>query len=185
MIRVPIARIVLAASLLLAVGVLGAMVWREEAKLANAQIVRVKIEGYDPRDILRGHYLVFRIAWQWQEPAERANGARLCVLPGDDPKAEAKVRMIADPPAEADKACRAVIRGRLGPNQGGAPTFLPDGLSPARLYIPEGRESELTALLQGAEKRLTVDLAVTSDGYAHIKDWYIDGKSAAEFFGRR
>lgn len=185
MTRVTITRIALAASLTLAVGALGAMVWREEAKLADAQIVRVKIEGYDPRDMLRGHYLVFRIAWQWQEPAERSSGAFLCVLPGDDLKAEAKVRMIAERPAEADKACRAIIRGRLGPNQGGARAFLPDGLSPARLYIPEGREAELTALLQGAEKRLAVDLAVTSDGYAHIKDWYIDGKSAAEFFGRR
>lgn len=45
------------AGLLLGIGV-------NESRLRHADHWRLPIEGYDPRDLLRGHYIRFRYAWR-------------------------------------------------------------------------------------------------------------------------
>jgi uncharacterized membrane-anchored protein len=52
----------LLAALLLPILAIGAMIIRSEAHLQGREW-RFPIGGYYPRDLLRGHYLTFRIAW--------------------------------------------------------------------------------------------------------------------------
>ena len=81
------------ATLALPVAVLGAMVFAAERNLAAGGVMRVAIRGYDPRDMLRGHYLNYRFDWSI-EPSFIGRTTRICVLsaPSDAP---ARVRALA------------------------------------------------------------------------------------------
>jgi len=56
-------RLLLAASLLLPLSALAAMWAVTHRQAQQGQDWLIPIEGYDPRDLLRGHYLQYRYAW--------------------------------------------------------------------------------------------------------------------------
>ena len=55
--------------------VIAAGVVRGELALATGRAFRFRIEGYDPRDLLRGHYLQFRIAFDFIPGTESSAAA--------------------------------------------------------------------------------------------------------------
>ena len=57
----------LAISLFVPIIVLFALVMMMENDIARGHQVKVAIEGYDPRDLLRGHYVNFRYKWKFDE----------------------------------------------------------------------------------------------------------------------
>lgn len=59
---------------------LAAKAWQS---IHHSPVVKISIRGFDPRDLLRGHYLLFRFDWNWQmTQAERdaACADTACVL---------------------------------------------------------------------------------------------------------
>lgn len=167
------------------VALAGLIGWQERA-IADARILNVPMVGSDPRDLLRGHYLVGRLDWDWTaetaapEPDSSDDG-ELCVLPGD--AARPHVRFFAGAPAvhRSHEDCRLTIIGRRW--MGAAeipPRFAPQGLDTGegriRLFVPEARASDLEVLMREHPGTLTVDLAVRPDGIAYIRAIRIAGE---------
>lgn len=117
-----------------------------------------EIEGYDPRDLLSGHYLQFKIKYPTKIECNRPTDAAMCVSPA--------VRLITD---NNFKDCQQWINGTC--NYG----VFSDSLT--RFYVPAERAAILEAAVQ--KGRATVKVAVTQ-GNAVIKDLLIDGKSWQE-----
>lgn len=124
----------------------------------------VPIEGYDPRDLLRGHYVQFRYAWPGAEAA--ATGEPIAAgqndypfggcLEGTAPRLD-RVRKLA---SEAEReACAAY----LAPEEFGifgGPDLPRDG----RLYIPQTAGPELEERLRDADTAATIRVRLRSDG---------------------
>ena len=169
------------AALALPVLALAALVGQQELLLARARTLSVPLTGYDPRDLLQGHYLLAQLDWSWErEPsAEEYGGSEgaLCVLT-DAPKP--RVRFLAGWKAgdRTDADCILVIvgRGRRAPARF-APTGLDTGDGLVQFYVPETRASELEQLTRDRPGALTADLAVRADGGAAIKALRVDGKA--------
>lgn len=169
------------AALALPVLALAALVGQQELQFANARILSVPLTGYDPRDLLQGHYIAGQLDWSWErEPAAALYGGTdgaLCVL-SDAPKP--RVRFLSGWKAgdHTDGDCMLIVIGtaRLGPPRF-TPRGLDDGYGLVHFYVPEERASELEKLLRERPGALTADLAVRSDGGAAIKALRIDGKA--------
>lgn len=166
------------AALVLPVLALAAMIGQQERLLFKAPVVNVPLMGVDPRDLLRGRYIVAQFDWDWaSEPTAAASGG-LCVLADDVPKP--RVRFI-EGWKEGDRAadgCRMVIAGQASP--GKPARFIPDELDAGggrmNIFVPEEQAPLLEKMVRERPGSLTVDLAVRADGRAMIKALRVDGK---------
>jgi hypothetical protein len=175
---------VVAVALALPVVALAAMIGQQELRLRNAELINVPVRGFDPRDLLRGHYITGQFDWDWetmpdpQTPGAESKGG-LCILPGD--AAQPKVRFRKDwRRGERADGCRVVIAGHLASSTLGPAVFVPDMLendwAGVHLYVSETRAPELEELLRKRPGALTVDLAVRDDGGVAVKALRVDGK---------
>lgn len=151
---------------LLAVG-LGIV--RAELFRSHARDFVFEIAGFDPRDLLRGRYLQFRLRVEplpVREPCdERAADCCLCLTqsgPDAVPYAERATC------ATARASCDGALRMR----------YLND---PQRYYVPEHRARELEQRLLSAmeHRRAHVVLAIDEQGEANVRELRIDGESIA------
>jgi hypothetical protein len=141
-------RWLLLAALLLPALWLGAGIAQQERALGQAREWRIPIQGYDPRDPIRGQYIQFRYAWRLEgDPAlcERPEGCRLCLAEADG---TVVATATAPTPGQA-KACAAAVDPRLsqidvrptfGANE--PPSFT------SRLFISEASAPELERQLR-------------------------------------
>ena len=139
---------------------------RAELFLSHARDFVFEIGGYDPRDLLRGHYLQFRLQVEplsVREACDDSSGACcLCLT---------RVAEDAVPYAErascttARSSCDAALHTR----------YLTE---PQRYYIPEQRARELERRLIEAmpQRRAQVVLAIDREGGAQIRELRIDGE---------
>ncbi len=179
----------LAIALALPVLLLGWMVLDAERRSREGEVVRVVLRGYDPRDLLRGQYILYQDDWNWAEPPEEQRGypMRVCVRGGRDPLKGDPV--VALPAREIDGAgCRVAMDGYLSAPGRRVPgltaTFDPRGLGERRLYVDERRAKPLEDLLRDGKIVLTIDLAIRADGQARFKAWHIDGMEPEAYFAR-
>lgn len=147
-------------------GVLG-MIVRSEVKLALGVELRVPIRGFDPRDLLRGHYLMFQFDWTVQGAC--AEGEECCYcLDARGPGARgAQVQQAAcmdlkECPARMDAAELDALR---------------------RFYVPEEVGTRLEDLVR--HKRAVAVLAVTPQGGVVLKQLEVDGKPWREVLESR
>lgn len=108
----------------------------------------VPVQGYDPRDLLRGHYLVFQYDWPGlDEDDVPGPGAELCI-DGPAPRIETtRVR-------RSDEAtCAHPVRAAMG-----------DTLLVGKLYIPQERAISLEKQLADPALRGVVRLRVRDNG---------------------
>ncbi|CAN5295853.1 hypothetical protein BH10PSE6_BH10PSE6_36310 [soil metagenome] len=175
-----------AATLALPVLALAALIGLQEREFHGAIVVNVPIRGYDPRDLLRGHYIQGQFDWDWEgEPAAPdshtgIDGA-VCVLTADAPKPRLRFLAGWKTGDRREDGCRAIIAGRGWAKQGPiaarfAPTNLDAGGGQVKLFVPEDRAADLETLLLERPGALTVDLAVRPDGSAAIKALRVDGE---------
>lgn len=121
-----------------------------------------EIGGYDPRDLLRGHYLQFRLLVDPLPEREACVGDGCCLcLTRREAGAVSGVELArcATARAECDGALPAAIVG-----------------TPQRFYVPEDRAAELERDLRNAAERHAARavLAVDGDGVAHVVGLLID-----------
>jgi hypothetical protein len=139
---------------------------RGELLLRRAPDFVLEMDGYDPRDLLRGHYLQFTLRVDplaEREPCDAAARGGCCVCltraaPGALSAAER---------APCDTA-RAVCDGAL-------PI---EALSrPYRFYVPEARAVELERQARDAMERGTAHavFALDADGAVRVRELRIDG----------
>lgn len=172
------------ATLALPVLALGALIGEQELELADARIINVPLRGYDPRDLLRGHYINAQLDWDWdREPLGSSYtpqpGGACIVAEMSKPKVRFLPGWKPGDPADAD--CRLMIAGQGLSKQANQPArFTPSNLNPAfggiQLFVPADRADELDRLVRQRPGALTVDLAVRADGSAALRTLRVDGK---------
>lgn len=162
---------------------IGATVFVQERRLGEGAVVRLETAPVDPRDLLRGDFVILSYKISRIDEAKFASPA-----PDDIPEGSTvyvrlveqgefhEVEMASLHPLVWE-AARPVVRGRVEPTSswqaGGAPhrhLRLSYGLE--RYYVAEG-----TGNPQG---KLTVEASVPRSGRAAIRNVFIDGRPYAE-----
>ncbi|HEY4169945.1 MAG TPA: GDYXXLXY domain-containing protein [Reyranella sp.] len=171
--------IAVVATLALPVLALAGLIGQQEWGLANARILSVPLTGFDPRDLLRGHYIRAQMDWDWESaPAvseyQAVDGA-VCVLK-ETPKP--RVRFLAGWKAgdRTDPDCKLVIAGHARSLSRFAPGGLDNGDGGIQFYVPETRASDLETLMRERPGSLTADLVVRANGSAAIRALRVDGE---------
>jgi hypothetical protein len=111
----------------------------------------VPIQGYDPRDYLRGHYVEFRYDWPGIDEGSVAPGGKLCL----EGRAPAITRVTA---RSTSANCAHPLRAPVVSNYGA------DALRVGRLYIGQERAAQLQKQLQNRAQRGIVTIRQRADG---------------------
>ncbi|MEY4640343.1 MAG: hypothetical protein RLZZ227_337 [Pseudomonadota bacterium] len=178
------------ALLLVPMLVLGGMSLLHEYKRNTGTAWTVPILGYDPRDLLSGHYLQFQYAWNFAPGAAAGTCSgeecALCTQQAGVLNPEVSLVPLADAPA----ACASFIAGSVP----GADLFFISGATDnlQRYYIPESEADRLQQLLMpnttdtGLEElpQFSLGLRVTSAGRAYIEAMYVDGVPLEDWLAR-
>jgi hypothetical protein len=145
-------RLPLLLALLLPLLGLLATIARNEMALSGASAWQIPVEGYDPRDILRGHYVTFRYRWQVEgDTVPCANGQCLICLERQDGDVIARIL-----PRQSAPACRF----RVDPVASHIASFGRDFTG--RIYVSEASAPALqTQLTKG---QMTLDALLGEDG---------------------
>ena len=169
------------AALALPVAALAALIVQQEMYLSHADVLTVPVRGVDPRELLRGHYIVGEFEWDWRtEPKDEGTGG-LCVISADAPAAP-RVKFIEGWHAgDRTDDCRMVLAGTVQPRRGNRSAgFMPAALDTAsgqlQLFVSEKRAPELEDAIRRKPGSLTVDLAVRPDGFAVIRALRMEGQ---------
>ena len=178
--------IALVASVLLATGAPLVNAYIMAEKFKNYPSFRVDIEPYDPRDLFYGHYLRFRIDWNWKEkpPEDQAQRFRrnhgnpkqcLCVGEGDvNPVVQVSECSSSD---DALPDCRYTLKGTSY-----NPWSFENDVN--RYYVSETLAKPLEALFLKQGQKFAIDLHVTPDGKSLPGQLYIEGMPLKEFLAR-
>lgn len=141
----------------------------------NGIVWQVDMTGYDPRDLLRGHYLNFRYDWDMVDvdSSEHCIAGQACCLclneraSGDFTNPQ--VRAIDCREETTTRQCTSRIKdmGALGPQI---------------YYVPEDHALRLEKMIRDDSHDFKMEIAVPrSGGPAIIRDLYINQKPLAEF----
>ena len=123
--------------------------------LTLAREVTLPVTGYDPRDLLYGHYLSYRVNYGITFPYPSIEPSCVCLSQGADGIAQA--------------TCPLFIRGTRDRNEFNA------GIE--RYYIPEQYQHALSSIPQNT----TIKVRVAKSGSAYVTDMYVDGTPILEW----
>lgn len=112
----------------------------------------VPIRGYDPRDILRGHYVEFSYDWPGMEGDGFTGPAQLCIE-GTAPRIDSVVV-----PAEGAAPCAHPLKA----DETGV--YGMSALARGRFYLDQQRASQLDGQLRDREQRGIVTIRQRDDG---------------------
>src|SRR5205085_5779175 len=107
-------------ALLLPIMAFAGLVLRAELLRASGPVFRVAIAGYDPRDLLQGHYLRYRLQW----PADGTCDGATCCLCLQTSGVHTKVQC-----GSADAVCDAQLSRQMIDQ--GREFFIQEGAGPA------------------------------------------------------
>jgi uncharacterized membrane-anchored protein len=141
------------------------LILRAEYHLSTGSKWDFAITGYDPRDLLRGHYLRFRIKYDWQETKNK------CVDKYNCGYCLTKIKNQQAPKVQiVDKTIAQQCDGFMLYNELQTPLN--------RFYIPEKYAQKAETILQNARQNNTafLRLSISTQGKAQIVDLLIDGK---------
>lgn len=139
---------------------------RAELFMTRTRDFVLEMGGYDPRDLLRGHYLQFQLRVEplaEREPCDEQAGEPCCVCltraePGALSAAERATCATARAACDGALPLRALSR-------------------PYRFYVPEARAAELERQVRAAmvHRGARVVVAIGSDGALRVRELRIDG----------
>ncbi len=144
------------------------------------QLWRIPVTGYDPRDLLRGHYLTYRYDWNWREDKRSCVHGEcvLCLSPSNG-HANPFVTF-----AERGNTvqCTSYIEGRVYGNDH-FEIGSKHGYGLRRYYIPEEHARTLDKMLRrnNGEHNFEISLRVNSTGKAFIEGMYINNQPLEEW----
>lgn len=122
----------------------------------NMPVMRVAIQGYDPRDLLRGHYLQFRLTIPGPTAAA-PDGKAVCVCLSDNPRDARR-------PTLTPAACAPV------PDRAACPHFLRNPWRSFRYYTTEKRALELEKQLRATPDAASIAMHFHGDGAVSFSD---------------
>jgi uncharacterized membrane-anchored protein len=158
----------LAAALAVPIACLALLTAYKGIKVYAGKKIIIPIVGYDPRDLLSGHYLIFRLDLNTDACAdydhENENVFLCLTLDETDTVTESStLHYLSD---DWRDYCHAVLRGRCDRGSYVA------GIE--RFYIPEHESAALDRAVRTGKGSLVV--SVDNSGRASIKELLIDGK---------
>lgn len=115
----------------------------------------VPVQGYDPRDLLRGHYITYSYEWPGL-PDDAAGSTRLCIS-GTAPVIE-KVTALDSASDDASGVCANPVRAGVDTKSDIR------GLETGILYVPQARASELEKKLADPKLQGIIRIRVREDG---------------------
>lgn len=131
---------------------------------------RFAIDGYDPRDLLRGHYLTFRYVWP-EGAEENATGEQNCACIMGTPD-DFTVQFKQCERKDSLQECSAHLR-------------LQKDLQPfdnsRRFYIPEDRAKFIEDMFRQNPKDFMIGIVPQRNGSASLKELYIKGQPLRDF----
>ena len=159
----------LAVAVVLPLVVLAFGMVRAERHLRENRRWVFEVTGYDPRDLLRGHYIQYRLVLDEGDP--EGLGAEPC---DDSPDLDCCLCLEADFPAGPTRVVRTTCETAYARCEGTLQTRYLDDLQ--RYYIPEERADEITRLFQDAsqEHRARLVIAVDESGKPQIDTLLVD-----------
>lgn len=173
--RIPMpSRRLLAALLLPLVGLIGgaAVAWWQTS---HGSVWEVPIRGYDPRDLLRGHYIRFQ--YDWATPARPAavdpEHWRLCFRH----RGAATVVTLFASTDRTPEACQAIARQIRG-HDGLVMDY--GGQGRGQFYLDETDARPLEQLLTDPARKVSARVIVTASGRLTPLDILVDGKPYRE-----
>jgi hypothetical protein len=140
----------LAAAVLPLIGLAG-LWWQSQQTYDSGTEWEVPIQGYDPRDFLRGHYVEFTYDWPGIEEFDAPMGPALCLV-GKAPALErARLLKQGEPCAHPVRADTSGVYGW-------------DALLRGRLYVDQDRAGVMQRELQKPDQRGIVTIRQREDG---------------------
>ena len=159
-------------SVILPILVLSGLIIKTEVEINQSKHLMLTVEGYDPRDLLRGHYINFRYKWDFDEIKTShfvslnkdyfKQDIYLCISKGS------KVYPILL--SSIDECDFKIIGNLRNPDGKGQYDFT---LGIEKYYVPEKYSKLLEDELRS--KKSQIKLAVNSQGRAVIMQLYIEG----------
>ena len=144
---------IIAALLLPLLGLSTSALW-QGWRLAGASEWRIPVTGYDPRDLLAGHYAQYRFAWQVEGRPQlcRGGGCVLCLERRGDVVIASAAPRDEHCPNRVDPASSRI--SLVWPGE-----FSENGLVAAgRIYIPEHDAARITEVLASGDAVLVARL---------------------------
>jgi len=112
----------------------------------KGHLVTLPVRGYDPRDLLSGHYIQFTVEYPKKPNCEYDKQSIKACL---------------------DDSCKTFIKGTCHRSR-----FLA-GIE--RFYIPQDNAKELESSLRNSDKKTEIVVSVSKNGKAAIKEFLING----------
>lgn len=153
-------QVVLVSALLLPVLAIVGLIYRAEMVLQTGRKWVVKIGGYDPRDLLSGQYLRYRVRWDMQE-REPCLSCCYCLW---------------NPGARSEKPVEPAVRVVSCAERGPCESWFPeeDAAGLEKFFIPEKEGARLERALRDREAAIL--LSVTRRGKVGVEELLIDGR---------
>lgn len=161
------------------IGILGSMILTRASALRGGHEVTLEVRPVDPRDLLRGDYVVLgydisslpAALFEGQgaaDAAERTVYVRL--RQGEEGVAEAVAARFGAPPQGEPRTGEVDIRGRTHVAPDAIGDFVPVDYGIERFYLPEGEGRPIEEGMR--ERPFRMKVAVSGDGTAQIKAFY-------------
>jgi uncharacterized membrane-anchored protein len=135
----------------------GLTLYRSYVRSMGVEVI-LPISGYDPRDLLSGHYLIYRIEYGVEGICSGRTGQGTIGYVCLEPK-----MFSSSPPMN----CSKLIRGTCNDGRFEA------GIE--KYYVPEKEAKQLERQIQS--KSASILLSITSTGQAQVKDLLVNGQS--------
>jgi hypothetical protein len=149
--------LILLAALLLPTLVLAGWAGLIATRQAADPSTRVEIQGFDPRDLLRGHYLQAQLKLGLQAGDAPAC---VCVEPENGSPGLPATRPLASCQPQDVGSCRYPLA---------------DPLRVLRIYVPQEKAADLDRRLRMGEQKLSVAVHFQGNGEVGISDLQVDG----------
>ena len=139
-----------------------------ESSFRIGQEVELRVEGFDPRDLLSGHYITYTVDY----PDFRATTCSECTHGGGKYLC-LDTGVLSE---SMDANCQLVIRGDC---RCWGESYFDAGID--RYYVPETHAAELDRLMREGRYEASIKVFVTRDGRAYVNDLLFEGVPWREF----
>lgn len=143
-----------------------ASIAKSEYRLSVGEMWTFKISGYDPRDLLRGHYVTYQVEFDWQKDKGVCSDKDDCCLCLNRKKRSLDSTKVSKVSCSlAVDRCDGLMREEY--------------IKELRKYfIPEDKGKALEKAIR--EKGAEILVAISDDGYPAVRDLLVNGKTWLE-----
>lgn len=152
-------------ALLLPILVLAGLTVRAELLARSGRKWQVRITGYDPRDLVSGQYLRYRIAWDFAEDPARSDcedqeSCILCLVRRPDDTAPIPEPLVRRKPRREAVTCDSFF-----------PVAAEEKLH--RYFIPEGLGGRFESAVR--DRKVQLQLSISAAGQVAVTELLVDG----------